>query len=415
MINPRFVVTVQRRARCARPTTARLAKPALFFAVAVLLSSCSTLPSWVPTIPVPSIPWFGHGEKKPGPLPSFDAKAAARVNWQLAVGERSSKGGIGFAPAIEASVIYAAASDGSLVSANAATGKQNWRINVGKALSAGVGADANAVAVGTNKGEVLAFDTSGKPLWQVRVSSEVAGPPKIADGLVLVWSLDGRIFALSETDGTRKWVYQRTNPPLTVRRFPGGNVSRGALFTGTAGGKLLAIDVSTGTLGWEGNVATPKGATELERIADITSLPVIEARQVCAAAYQGRVACFDAERGTLVWSRDFSSLAGITIDNRYLYVTDDKGAIQALDKTTGGSVWKQDKLAARFPSGPVAVGDYLGVVDAEGYLHLIDRNDGNLVGRVATDGAPPMSQPIAAADAAIWQTTAGTLISASAK
>ena len=63
------------------------------------------------------------------------------------------------------------------------------------------------------------------------------------------------------------------------------------------------------------------------------------------------------------------------------------GAIHALDKTTGASAWKQDKLAARFPSGPAVIGDYLGVVDAEGYLHLLDRNDGSLVGRVATDGS----------------------------
>jgi outer membrane protein assembly factor BamB len=78
-------------------------------------------------------------------------------------------------------------------------------------------------------------------------------------------------------------------------------------------------------------------------------------------------------------------------------------------------VWKQDKLAVRFPSGPVLVGDYLGVVDGEGYLLLLDRGDGNLVGRVATDGAAALSQPIALGDAAIWQSMAGNLISASAK
>jgi len=107
-------------------------------------------------------------------------------------------------------------------------------------------------------------------------------------------------------------------------------------------------------------------------------------------------------------------LAGITLDNRYLYVTDDKGSIHALDKSTGASVWKQDKLAARFPSGPVLVGDYLGVVDGEGYLHLLDRNDGNLVGRVASDGSAALSQPVAVGNAAVWQSAAGTLISASA-
>jgi outer membrane protein assembly factor BamB len=187
------------------------------------------------------------------------------------------------------------------------------------------------------------------------------------------------------------------------------------LFTGTAGGKLLALDVATGALAWEGNVTTPKGATELERIADVTSLPVIDERQVCAAAYLGRVACFEVVRGTLTWSRDFGSLGGLALDNRYLFLTDDKGAVQALDKTTGASVWKQDKLNQRFPSGPVVVGDYLGVVDIEGYFHLLDRNDGNLVGRLPTDGKAAVSQPVAAGNAAIWQSAAGNLISASAK
>jgi outer membrane protein assembly factor BamB len=198
-----------------------------------------------------------------------------------------------------------------------------------------------------------------------------------------------------------------------VRRFPGGVITRGALFTGTAGGKLLGMDLATGGLGWEGNVTTPKGATELERLADITSLPAVDPRQVCAAAYQGRVACFDVSRGTLLWSRDIGSLGGIALDNRYLFITDDKGAIQALDKTTGSSVWKQDKLGGRYPSGPVVIGDYLGVVDAEGYLHLLDRNDGRLVGRAATDGKPPLSQPMAAGEAAVWQ-SASNLISTSA-
>jgi outer membrane protein assembly factor BamB len=200
-----------------------------------------------------------------------------------------------------------------------------------------------------------------------------------------------------------------------VRRFAGGVVTRGGLFTGTAGGKLLAIDVATGSVAWEGNVATPKGATELERIADITSLPVVEERTVCAAAYQGRLACFDPQRGTLIWSRDFGSLGGLALDNRYLYITDDKGAIQALDKITGASVWKQDKLATRAPSGPAVVGDYLGVVDGAGYLHLLDRNDGSLVGRLATDGTAALAQPVAVGESTVWQSAGGKLISVSTR
>jgi outer membrane protein assembly factor BamB len=89
--------------------------------------------------------------------------------------------------------------------------------------------------------------------------------------------------------------------------------------------------------------------------------------------------------------------------------------VHALDKITGASVWKQDKLAARFPSGPARVGGYLGVVDGEGYLHLLDPRTGALVGRVATDGTAPLSQPFGDGDAIVWQTADGNLFSVSAK
>ena len=381
----------------------------------LLLAGCETLSTWFPQfsgIP-PPWQWFSFGtSKKLAPLPSYFEKTTPRVNWQVALGGKEVNG---FSPVVDKDAVVAAGPNGGIVSIDPSTGRQNWVVNTGKTLSAGVGATPDMVVVGTDKAEVLAFDAAGKSLWQTKISSEVAGPPLVAEGLAIAWSLDGKIFALNGSDGKAKWVYQRTNPPLTVRRVAGGIATRGALFTGTAGGKLLALDLQTGALGWEASVATPKGATELERIADVTSLPVVEERQVCAAAYQGRVACFEVIRGTLVWSRDFSSLTGITVDNRYLFVTDDKGAIHALDKSTGASVWKQDKLGGRFPSGPVLIGDYLGVVDAEGYLHLLDRNDGSLIGRVATDGAAAESQPAASGASAIWQSAAGNLISASAK
>ena len=387
---------------------------------ALSLAGCQTLPSWMtslPSIPPPSLSWLswlgiGRSAPKLGPLPAFDPKVTPRVNWQVALG---AKGGESFAPAVRSDAIFAAAPDGTIVSVDPASGREIWRIKANRPLSAGVAALSTAVVVGTDKGDVIAFDPAGKPVWQIKVSTEVAGPPKASEGKIIVWALDGRIYGLSDADGSQKWVYQRTNPPLTVRRFAGGTISRGALFTGTAGGKLLALDVATGVLGWEASVATPKGATELERIADVTSAPIVEERQACAAAFQGRIACFDVVRGTLIWSRDFSSLGGIAGDARYIYITDDKGSIHALDKSTGASIWKQDKLATRFPSGPVLVGDYLGTVDGEGYLHLLDRNDGNLVGRIATDGSAALSQPASAGVAAVWQSAGGTLISASAR
>jgi outer membrane protein assembly factor BamB len=296
-----------------------------------------------------------------------------------------------------------------------ASGRVEWKVSAGPALAAGPGADASLVVVGTSKGDVLAFDTDGKARWTARVSSEVIAPPRVANDIVIVFSGDGRIYGLSSADGKTVWVDPHANPPLTVRNAAGGVVSRGGLFVGTAGGRLLAIDAHTGTIAWDGTVATPKGATELERIADVTSLPYVDDKEVCAAAFQGRVACFDVVRGSLVWTRDISSLAGITADENRLYAVDDKGAVQAFDRTNGASVWKQDVLAKRRIGGPQLIGDEVGVVDVEGYLHLLARKDGAYVGRLATDGSLATTQPAPLAGGILWQSEKGTLFAVSAK
>jgi outer membrane protein assembly factor BamB len=381
---------------------------------ALAVAGCSTtfsLSDVLPKIPPPSFGWLFGKSNKPGPLPTLSAKATPQLNWQVNVGKAAP----GLAPAITPNSVYAAASDGTLVRVDPATGRQLWRISVGQKLSAGPGADESHVVVGTDKGDVLAFDADGKPAWTAQVSSEVIAPPRIAEGIAVVFSGDGRIYGLSAADGKIKWVHQRNNPALTIRNTAGGVTSRGGVFTGTAGGHLLALDVNTGTVGWDATVASPKGATELERIADVTSLPLVDTQQVCAVAYQGRVACFDILRGNLLWSRDLSSLNGLTGDDKYLYITDDKGAVHALDKSSGASIWKQDALAERRIGGPQLVGDFVGVVDVEGYLHLLSRADGAYVGRLATDGRPATAQPSVIGGGGLWLSDAGTLYSVTAR
>jgi outer membrane protein assembly factor BamB len=271
------------------------------------------------------------------------------------------------------------------------------------------------VAVATSKGEVFAFDFDGKALWKAQVSSEVTSPPMVGEGVVVVVSGDGRVYGLNAADGKTRWVYSRANPPLIVRNYAGGTTTRGGAFIGLSGGRLIALDMATGNVGWDGTVAIPRGATELERVADVTSRPAVDERQACAVAYQGRLVCFELLRGTIVWSRDISSLAGIALDDQYLYVTDDKGAVHALDKGTGASIWKQEKLAERRISGPQVVGAFVGVVDIEGYLHLISRNNGAYVGRLATDGSAPTAQPVASSGALVWQSAGGTVHSVAAR
>ncbi len=334
--------------------------------------------------------------------PSIDVKIRSNANIGSAVNSI-------FTPALTKEGVFAVSNDGKIAHFETDTLQEKWRIDAGKKLTGGVGAAENLVVVGTAKGEVLAFDFNGKALWQTRVSSEVLSAPQIVQGLAIVRSGDGRVFALSAKDGSRKWLYQRPTPALTVRSFGGVLIDKNALFAGFSGGKLIALELQTGGLGWEASVALPRGVSELERIADVTSTPVTDGRIVCAVAFQGRVACFEPQSGNLIWSRDISSISGMAIDAKNVYISDVNGTVHALDKNTGAYIWKQDKLAYRELSAPLVYRGYVVVADLQGYVHFMSRDDGAFVARISTDGSPIRAQPAPLNDGLLVQTKKGGL------
>lgn len=355
-------------------------------AVILLLQGCQTVSSVYDG-------WFGSGPKqKAAELVSFEPRATMRVVWQGSVGSAQNNA---FYPVASGNTVYAGGASGQIAGFSASNGAQQARFDAGSPLSGGVGYGSGLILVGTARGEVLAFESSGKPAWKVQLTGEVLSPPAGADGVVVVRTGDGRIYGLNAVDGKQRWVYQRAMPPLAVRSFAGILVDRGAVFAGFPGGRLVAIALATGNVGWEAVVALPKGTTELERVTDVTSFPVIDGSQICAVAFQGRVACFDVQRGETVWARDVSSIAGMGLDARNVYVTDDRSAVQAYDRRGGAGLWKQDKLQGRWATAPLALGRYVIVGDFQGYVHVMSRDDGAFVARMATDGSPVQVPPLA--------------------
>jgi outer membrane protein assembly factor BamB len=266
------------------------------------------------------------------------------------------------------------------------------------------------VVVASDQGVVFALNAKdGRVLWRARVSSEVLAAPVIGDGLVLVRSADSRVFAFGSDDGKRRWVYQRAAASLIVRAPAGLSIEGDTAYAGFPGGKLVALALENGGPRWEATVAVPHGATELERVTDVEGVPVIEGREVCAAAYQGRVACFDRRNGNPIWTREVSSVTGVSLDARFAYVSDDNGAVYAFDRTDGHSVWKQDKLAYREPSLPLPLGSEIAVGDFEGYVHFLARESGGFVARFATDGGPIRAAPIKLPSGFLVQTLDGRL------
>ena len=357
---------------------------------AVILSACTSITDLKTDV---SERLFGRQSTEiPSELNEIKTTVQAKVLWssRLEMSEDDD-----FTPAIDNGYIYAAGSKGEVLKLSAASGKQEWRVNLGEAITGGVGIGANLVLIGTKSGYVVAYDFNGKMLWKAKVSSQVLSAPKVDFGVVVVRCGDSRIYGLNAVDGSRKWIYERATPPLSLKSSAGVVLDGGAAYAGFAGGKLISLRVEDGKVLWEVSVAQPKGTTEIERIADITSLPVVDGSLVYAVAYQGKVAAVDRATGRIAWSRDISSYTGLNAEDARVFVSHAASSVYALDFSTGKTYWRQGDLRQRRITAPLPMGNVIAIGDVEGYVHLLNREDGVFVGRLQIEEAPIMPQMVA--------------------
>lgn len=366
----------------------------------VLLSGCSALSAINPFASK------APAKNPPAALTEFKPSLDVRTVWKSSVG---NSGDYTFSPAVTNSGVYAAAADGTVVRMELTSGREIWRMNAGSSLTAGVGSDGETIAVAGTDGVLFAFDSDGKQRWKTQASSEILSAPAVGQGLVIARSIDNRIVAFDATTGARKWTVQRTVPPLTLRTAPGIVIAGPFAYVALPGGRLVAIALANGAVRWEAAVGDPRGATELERIADVSGTPAVLGRDVCAVAYQGRVGCLDAVSGAGRWAKDFSSDVGVSMDGRFVYAVTENGVVHAFTRDTGASVWRNDKLANRQLSAPVVIGKGLAVGDAQGYLHFLSREDGSFIARTETDGGRIAVAPVAVGGGVVVQTQSGGL------
>ncbi len=372
----------------------------------VATTGCSVMSSLNPFASKPST------RNQPAALVEFKSTLNVRTVWSASVGKAEK---YVFAPAVVGNDLFAASENGAITRLDATTGRAVWRIDANMHLTAGVGSDGQTVVVAGENGVVLAYDMDGKLRWKAQASSEVLSAPAIGLGVVVVRSMDNRVVAFDADTGTRKWSVQRTAPPLTLRTAPGITIAGSNAYVGLAGGRLLSLTLASGAPRWEVAVGDPRGVTELERIADISGTPVVSGREVCAVAYQGRVACFDVASGTPRWAAALSSDVGVATDERFVYAADERGALNAFARNGGTKAWRNNQLANRRLSTPVTSGRAVAVGDYQGYVHFFSKEDGSLLARVSTDGSPILAAPVVAGGNLVFQTQSGTVVALAAE
>ena len=327
---------------CRRPRPGRLFRAGGALLLAALLAAC------------------GADRPKPTPLEPFTSKIAGRQVWSA----RVEKVQFPLVVAARNGAFIAAGGDGTVLALDAQTGRELWRAKAGAPLGAGVGSDGRFSSVVTRDNELVTFD-AGNEVWRKRLPARVSTPPLVAGERVFVMGVDRVVMAFDLQDGRRLWTVQRPGDALTLAQAGVVSAYKNLLLVGQ-GARLAALDPLKGSVRWEAPIGTPRGTNEVERLADLIGPLQRLGDTVCARAFQLAVGCVDAERGTLLWTRNSAGINAVGGDADLLFGADASDRITAWRTASGDVAWTSEKLLYRGLSAPMSAGRTVVFGDVEG-------------------------------------------------
>jgi outer membrane protein assembly factor BamB len=380
--------------------------------------------------------WFyDEDELEVRRLKPIESKFTPVQKWSKDLGDGVGSYFSKLKPAVNYGKIFAADRQGVIAAYDQETGKQVWLRNlatykeegltasVKKLWSSGIPAKiAGGVSVayetvffGTENGEVIALDANtGEQKWITTVKGEVLASPAVDAGVVVVNTGSGFVFALDASSGEELWKHESDVPPLSLRGVSAPSAANGGAIIGTATGKLVVNIIESGQSAWEQVISAATGVTELERIVDIDSQPLVANGIIYVISYDGTLAAVEMRSGRVIWKREYKSYRTLSMSGSSLFVVDNNSYLYALDIRNGVELWSQGSLKKRLLTGATPVGDYIVAGDKYGYLHWFDQADGKIVARLGVgeddEDESIYTDPVADGDMLYTQTRDGKLV-----
>ena len=318
-------------------------------------------------------------DPEPKPIPRIDREEKIDIVWN----DSDIKSGIAgsFVPVVDNNTLFTADSNGSIFRIDPTDGTIINHFHYRRNFSSGTAVSSDSIFVTTVDAYLLSIDkATGRINWQAQLPTIAIEAPQVGGNTVILRTNDSQILAYNTSNGSLLWVYQKPAPSLTLRAYNTFQViGKDVVIVGQPGGRMALINLNNGVPIWENYVAVPVGATDLDKLTDVSVRPVLNEKQICVATYNGKLTCLDAINSGTIWSKNFSSSYGVLVDEQNVYSVSQEGTLYAYDKNTGGRIWSNDVLQYRQLSTPVFLNNNIMVIDKEGQIYLFNRNDGKMV------------------------------------
>ncbi len=346
------------------------------------------------------------------PLPEVVSEFTPVTSWSQQIGNGTGAFFSQLTPAYRYDKLFVADRDGLVKALNPEDGKVIWQTSVedGKSarLSGGITAAYNRVFIGTENADLIALDQeTGELLWRADTQGEVLSRPLADSTLVIVNTSRGVLEGFDALTGQSRWQLSTEVPNLTLRGDSSPVGIGGGVFWGMANGRLGAALAETGQMLWQQPIASPKGATEIDRLVDVDASPIIVGERLYAVGFNGELVSIELQTGQPAWKRAYSSSKDFAIVGQRLFLVTDKDHVVAVDIRSGTELWSNSDLEYRILTAPSVIDGYVVVSDSEGYLHWIDSRSGEFVAQQMVSESGISHPPLAMNDGYVVVTRDG--------
>ncbi len=260
---------------------------------------------------------------------------------------------------VSGDTVFAASSrpDGRVYALDRSTGQRFWRVKTGP-VGAPLALSEGVLVVPTQRGEVLGIGAaSGEILWRRRLGTSRVAPLRVADGAVVVATVDS-VFRLAITEGR---VSHRVGSPGTI--LSEWLESGGRLVAGTTDSLVVGLDPADLSVQWSVRVDAP-----------VLDSPAAAGDTIFVATRRGtlyRIPPGMPRRAEPVVELEWPVTAPVSVVGGLIMLGGADGMLRAF-RTDGGEAWRL-QLWRPIDLAPVPLDDGIVAIGGEGDLHRYRR------------------------------------------
>ncbi|MFM2130139.1 MAG: outer membrane protein assembly factor BamB [Pseudomonadota bacterium] len=274
-------------------------------------------------------------------------------------------------------------------------------------LGGGLAVVDGRVYVTTGLAQIVALEAaSGKILWRQGTSAPFRSAPTVAEGRVFAVSSDNQTHALDAVSGNILWTHRGASELASLLGGASPAYDSGIVVIAYSTGELFGLRAASGTELWSDYLSRAGRTSAAAQISDIRASPVIDRGRVLAVSNSGRMVAINVLTGSRLWEQQIASIQTPWAAGDFIYLVTTDGVLVCLSRADGRIRWSRSVPRWENPkkqedpitwAGPVLAGDRLLLAGSNRDLLAVSPFTGNLLGKLRMPD-PVSVAPIVARD-----------------